>query len=297
MQVIHLTAEEMDAFYEAPAEWLKVYIYLRRYADQSGMVGLKRTISRQALREWLEVPAGQGRHCEHARSYSVKAVRHILDQLKKRGLIRQIPAERRLVFLLPMAATGGVCPKYEGPMRGREEGPKEGPTHAPRNASNINKNNERRPDEGQKEGPTEHADEGPTSPITNKKGGYTPPHNSPPLRGGPRKRVCSATRFREWWDVYPKKVGKKQCLAKWKARNLDAMADRLIADVKRRAAHDRKWLAGYIPNPLTYINGDRWEDEIEPVIQPVTNVARAAARRDNWTPADEWLAESMAKEA
>ena len=72
---------------------------------------------------------------------------------------------------------------------------------------------------------------------------------------------CSA-RFDEFWSAYPKHVGKKQCRAKWKARRLDERADTLIADIGRRLEGDREWRAGYIPNPLTYLNGDRWEDEI-----------------------------------
>jgi hypothetical protein len=27
--------------------------------------------------------------------------------------------------------------------------------------------------------------------------------------------------------------------------------------------HDRQWVSGYIPLPTTYLNGERWEDEIE----------------------------------
>ena len=76
------------------------------------------------------------------------------------------------------------------------------------------------------------------------------------------KNIYTPSRFAEWWSVYPKKNDKKKCLAKWKTRKLDAVADKLIADVKRRL-NTQKWQEGYIPNPLTYINGDRWEDEIE----------------------------------
>jgi len=72
-----------------------------------------------------------------------------------------------------------------------------------------------------------------------------------------------AQRFGEFWDAYPKKRDKKKTRDKWKARGLDSMADQLIADVKNRLANDRQWREGYIPNPTTYINGERWEDEID----------------------------------
>ncbi|RME56845.1 hypothetical protein D6779_09920 [Candidatus Parcubacteria bacterium] len=92
-----------------------------------------------------------------------------------------------------------------------------------------------------------------------------------------------STRFNDWWSVYPKKVGKKACLAKWKSRNLDEIADRLIDDVTRRISQDRRWIEGYIPNPLTYINQDRWEDEIEPML-------RVVQPNKGCTAADRWLA-------
>jgi hypothetical protein len=76
------------------------------------------------------------------------------------------------------------------------------------------------------------------------------------------KKNNTSFRFAEWWDVYPKKVEKKKCLAKWKSRGLDKLADMLIADVKKRRK-SKKWQNGFIPNPLTYINGDRWEDELD----------------------------------
>jgi len=74
----------------------------------------------------------------------------------------------------------------------------------------------------------------------------------------------TAARFDEWWTVYPKKIEKKKARDIWKRRKLDTRADDLIADVQQRTKTDGKWLAGFIPNPTTYLNGDRWEDAIEP---------------------------------
>lgn len=91
--------------------------------------------------------------------------------------------------------------------------------------------------------------------------------------------VQPPSRFDDFWKVYPKKVGKKKCKDAWKRRKFEtkvvqdtcmkdgdvelSMADVIIADVERRVKSDRKWLEGFVPNPLTYINGDRWEDEIQ----------------------------------
>ena len=72
-----------------------------------------------------------------------------------------------------------------------------------------------------------------------------------------------AARFVEFWAVYPLKKGRKDAEVKWRLRGLDAIADRIIADVKERALHDRQWKAGYVPHGSTYVNGAGWEDEIE----------------------------------
>lgn len=71
-----------------------------------------------------------------------------------------------------------------------------------------------------------------------------------------------AGRFSEFWSVYPKKVKRKTCEEKWKAKRLDAIADQLIADVQNRLKHDQRWLDGFIPDPSTYLAQERWNDEV-----------------------------------
>lgn len=94
----------------------------------------------------------------------------------------------------------------------------------------------------------------------------TPPVSSQQsaLESKSKTLVQQAARFNEFWELYPSKKGKAEALKKWKARKLDAIADRIISDVKDRAARDRQWLEGFIPNGSTYISGSRWEDSIEP---------------------------------
>lgn len=69
--------------------------------------------------------------------------------------------------------------------------------------------------------------------------------------------------FARFWTAYPKKVGKKACLSTWTKRKLDAMGEQIVEDVKRKTQLDSGWQEGFAPNPLTYLNGDRWEDEIQ----------------------------------
>jgi hypothetical protein len=94
-------------------------------------------------------------------------------------------------------------------------------------------------------------------PITNKRYKQIKDNNKTPIvpKG-------TSERFEEFWNLYPKKSGKKICLDKWKKRNLDSIADKIIAKLTQQVANDDSWARGYIPNPFTYINQDRWEDEI-----------------------------------
>ena len=66
--------------------------------------------------------------------------------------------------------------------------------------------------------------------------------------------------FERWWDEYPKKVKKKTALDIWKRKHPDA--DLLIADVRNRVANDSRWKGGFVPDPTTYLNGERWDDEV-----------------------------------
>lgn len=75
--------------------------------------------------------------------------------------------------------------------------------------------------------------------------------------------LAPADRFSEFWTAYPRKVGDgKKLRATWKARNLDAEAEKIIGNVRERVAHDRQWRdKQFIPHPTTFINQSRWLDD------------------------------------
>lgn len=86
-------------------------------------------------------------------------------------------------------------------------------------------------------------------------------------RKSKRQSKCagSAERFDEFWAAYPGNAAKPQCLAKWKGKGLDALADTILADIANKKANDRRWIEGFIPNPHTYLNQERWNDPVRPV--------------------------------
>ena len=86
-------------------------------------------------------------------------------------------------------------------------------------------------------------------------------------------------RFAEFWQVYPKKVGKASCLKAWMKLkpDTDLFAHIMNALTKQKASDQWQKEAGrFIPNPLTWINQGRWDDE------PV-NTSGAAPQTGNVT--------------
>lgn len=72
------------------------------------------------------------------------------------------------------------------------------------------------------------------------------------------------TRFNDFWLSWPKsprKVDKLKCEKKWRALNLDAIAEQIISHVQS-IKNTKQWLDGFEPAPMTYLNGGRWADEI-----------------------------------
>lgn len=73
-------------------------------------------------------------------------------------------------------------------------------------------------------------------------------------------------RFNRFWEVYPKKVGKGAARKSWdKCRPSEELTARMIAAVRQQAQSDQWRRDGgqYIPNPATWLNQERWEDELK----------------------------------
>ena len=73
-------------------------------------------------------------------------------------------------------------------------------------------------------------------------------------------------RFEDFWTVYPKKRKKKTAKEIWCRKKLSHKADTLIADIENRKLRDQQWKDGYVPDPTTYLNQERWDDELAPAV-------------------------------
>jgi hypothetical protein len=74
--------------------------------------------------------------------------------------------------------------------------------------------------------------------------------------------------FVEFYAAYPKKAGKQAAEKCWnKLKPNPALITRILTDLRERVDQGA-WDTGkgkqYIPNPSTYLNGNRWEDDIIP---------------------------------
>lgn len=98
--------------------------------------------------------------------------------------------------------------------------------------------------------------------------------------------------FAEFWTAYPKKKGRKRALQRWRAQKVDGIARAVIHDVVNRALNDAEWIAGFIPDPTTYLTEERWMDEVQRAKpRQVTQLPRAP----HSVPAEEVLARARPK--
>lgn len=86
--------------------------------------------------------------------------------------------------------------------------------------------------------------------------------NSPILIPDLRSTDC-ASEFEQFWLAYPKKVGKKDALRSWKkAVDKPTMVDILKAIEKAKKSEQwGKENGQFIPNPSTWLNQGRWDDQ------------------------------------
>lgn len=90
-------------------ELFKLYFMIKKHMDfATGIVGLKRGISHQSLKEemWLEAEKGV-----KTKQFSKHAIIRMQQRLEAFGLLQRISTEDKLIFKLPLARTDKSAPK------------------------------------------------------------------------------------------------------------------------------------------------------------------------------------------
>ena len=80
-----------------------------------------------------------------------------------------------------------------------------------------------------------------------------------------QKSDLQKERFDRFWDAYPRKVGKRAAEKSWKRIKVtDALYDQIMRSLAS-AKHTSQWQRNngqFIPNPATWLNQGRWEDDV-----------------------------------
>ena len=86
------------------------------------------------------------------------------------------------------------------------------------------------------------------------------PRPNPIIRKKESKNKESNKDFEKFWKAYPKKVGKKKVQDKFDANNFPI--DLIMKNIELQKKSEQWQNQQYIPNPETYLNQERWTDEV-----------------------------------
>ena len=74
--------------------------------------------------------------------------------------------------------------------------------------------------------------------------------------------------FEDFWEIYPRKMARKVARESWKRVN--PKDHQAVIEGVRRARNSEQWLmegGKFIPFPATYLNQERWADQLEVDLQ------------------------------
>ncbi len=104
-------------------------------------------------------------------------------------------------------------------------------------------------------------------PSENTKGSNTPMSNTKRIKDLPASGTEAGAGFEKFWKLYPKKKGRKDALKAWNKLNPDADLQVVMVNALANHCVSRDWTKDggqYIPNPSTWLNGERWHDVLQP---------------------------------
>ena len=82
-----------------------------------------------------------------------------------------------------------------------------------------------------------------------------------------KENINKDVAFQAFWEKYPKKVGKKAAWKAWQKLNYTDQLGVQIMHGLTGACNSEQWTKDdgrYIPHPATWLNGERWEDDMKP---------------------------------
>lgn len=113
------------------------------------------------------------------------------------------------------------------------------------------------------------------------------------------KEEEAAILFDSFWKLYPRKIGRGQARRAWSGAVKKVTVEVIIAGLERQLPHWAQKERDFVPYPSTWLNGERWSDELEPALgakvqDPRVREARISkARKQLAAGAEEWVVRGM----
>jgi len=92
--------------------------------------------------------------------------------------------------------------------------------------------------------------------------------------------------FEKFWSLYPKKENKKKALATWVKLKLESQTEEIILGLEKHCGSEQWAKRGIIPHAKTFLNGERWKDELDP--KPTLSVVQ-----DDWQAKNKRIAQEL----
>ena len=105
----------------------------------------------------------------------------------------------------------------------------------------------------------------PGNPSLGKSGAIQRTDYKEPITKRQQKQTATDDRFLTFWSIYPKKVGKDAARKAFEKRKFDEKTFAHVLqsiDLQKVSEQWQRDNGKYIPNPATWLNQGRWEDEV-----------------------------------
>ena len=99
-----------------------------------------------------------------------------------------------------------------------------------------------------------------------------------PSPAPPASRALELLGFSSFWSKYPKRVGKGDTLRSWKKNGCENRAVSIIESLEKQLPYLTREGGQFIPNPATWLNQGRWDDDPPTTLPGVSKNAQATIK-------------------